>query len=46
MAKRKDEREEEQDQGTKADHGIGREDAVMENRGPRPNWAVITILSG
>ena len=32
MAKRKDEREEEQDRGTKADHGIGRPDAEMENR--------------
>ena len=35
MAKRKDEREEEQDQGTKAEHGIGREDAAMENRGTK-----------
>ncbi len=31
MAKRKDEREEEQDRGTKADHGIGRPDAEVEN---------------
>ncbi len=46
MAKRKDEREEEQDQGTKAEHGIGREDAAMENRGTKadlgsdddPSW--------
>ena len=35
MAKRKDEREEEQDQGTKAEHGIGRPDAEMEHRGTK-----------
>ena len=35
MAKRKDEREEEQDKGTKAEHGIGRPDAEMEHRGTK-----------
>ena len=39
MAKRKDEREEEQDRGTKADHGIGRPDAEMENRATKAELA-------